>query len=145
MSLNTLQYFFLCVQHSKQFLKIFLLFTNFLLACFLIFCIILHFSLKFVNIFIPFRNAQWPSSCIFKVLDTQKAVFFSDILVIFGACFSFWRRKWQPTPVFLPGKSHGLRSLVGYSPWGRKELDMTERLHFSFICVHTTPNFIRVP
>ena len=29
-----------------------------------------------------------------------------------------WRRKWQPTPVFLPGKSHGQRSLVGYSPWG---------------------------
>ena len=36
-----------------------------------------------------------------------------------------WRRKWQPTPVFLPGKSHGQRSLVGYSPWGHKELDMT--------------------
>ena len=32
-----------------------------------------------------------------------------------------WRRKWQPTPVFLPGKSHGQRSLVGYSLWGRKE------------------------
>ena len=39
-----------------------------------------------------------------------------------------WRRKWQPTPVFLPGKSHGQRSLVGYSPRGLKELDMTERL-----------------
>ena len=39
-----------------------------------------------------------------------------------------WRRKWQPTPVFLPGKSHGQRSLEGHSPWGRKELDMTERL-----------------
>ena len=37
-----------------------------------------------------------------------------------------WRRKWQPTPVFLPGESHGWRSLVGYSPWGRKESDMTE-------------------
>ena len=34
-----------------------------------------------------------------------------------------WRRKWQPTPVFLPGKSHGQRSLAGYSPWGRKESD----------------------
>ena len=42
-----------------------------------------------------------------------------------------WRRKWQPTPVLLPGKSHGRRSLVGYSLWGRKESDMTERLHFS--------------
>ena len=40
-----------------------------------------------------------------------------------------WRRKWQPTPVFLPGKSHGQRSLVGYSPWHRKESDMTKRLN----------------
>ena len=40
-----------------------------------------------------------------------------------------WRRKWQPTPVFLPGKSHGQRSLVGYSPQGCKESDMTEQLH----------------
>ena len=37
-----------------------------------------------------------------------------------------WTRKWQPMPVFLPGESHGQRSLVGYSPWGRKEWDMTE-------------------
>ena len=38
--------------------------------------------------------------------------------------------EWQPTPVFLPGESHGWRSLVGYSPWGLKESDTTERLHF---------------
>ena len=44
----------------------------------------------------------------------------------------FGRRKWQHTPVILPGKSNGRRSLVGYSPWGCKELDMTERLHFHF-------------
>ena len=37
-----------------------------------------------------------------------------------------WRREWQSTPVFLPGESHGQRSLVGYSPWGHQELDMTE-------------------
>ena len=37
-----------------------------------------------------------------------------------------WRRAWQPTPVFLPGKSHGQRSRAGYSPWGHKELDTTE-------------------
>ena len=41
-----------------------------------------------------------------------------------------WRRKWQPTPVPLPVKSHGWRSLVGYSPWGRKELGSAERFHF---------------
>ena len=39
-----------------------------------------------------------------------------------------WRRKWQPTPVFLPGKSHGQRSLAGHSPWGRREWDTTERV-----------------
>ena len=40
-----------------------------------------------------------------------------------------WRREWQPTPVFLPGRSHGQRSLVGYSPWGHKESDTTEQAH----------------
>ena len=43
-----------------------------------------------------------------------------------------WRRKWQSAPVFLPGKFHRLRRLVGYSPWGLKESDMTERFHFHF-------------
>ena len=42
------------------------------------------------------------------------------------------RRQWHPAPVLLPGKSHGQRRLVGWSPWGCKESDMTERLHFHF-------------
>ena len=42
------------------------------------------------------------------------------------------RRQWHPTPVLLPGKSHGRRSLIGCSPWGREELNMTGRLHFHF-------------
>ena len=42
------------------------------------------------------------------------------------------RRQWQPIPILLPGKSRGWKNLVGYSPWGRKELDTTERLHFHF-------------
>ena len=41
-------------------------------------------------------------------------------------------RQWHPTPVLLPRKSHGWRSLLGCSPWGREESDMTERLHFHF-------------
>ena len=47
------------------------------------------------------------------------------------------RRQWHPTPVLLPGKSHGWRSLVSCSPWGRQELDRTERLpfHFSLSCI----------
>ena len=43
-----------------------------------------------------------------------------------------WRWQWQPTPVLLPGKPYGWRSLVGCSPWGCTELDMTEWLHFQF-------------
>ena len=43
-----------------------------------------------------------------------------------------WRRQWHPTPVLLAGKSHGWMSLVGCTPWGREELDTTERLHFHF-------------
>ena len=46
-----------------------------------------------------------------------------------------WRRKLHPTPVFMPGKSHGPRSLVGYNPWGRKESDTTERLVCVCVCV----------
>ena len=42
------------------------------------------------------------------------------------------RRRWHPTPVLLPGKSHGQRSLVGCSPWGCEESDTTKRLHFHF-------------
>ena len=42
------------------------------------------------------------------------------------------RRQWHPTPVLLPGKSHGQRSLVGCSPWGHYKSDTTERLHFHF-------------
>ena len=46
--------------------------------------------------------------------------------------FEHYFTQWQPTPVFLPGKSHGRRSLVGCSPWGCEESDTTERLHFHF-------------
>ena len=51
--------------------------------------------------------------------------------------FMHWRRKWQPTPVFLPGKPHGRRSLVGCSPSGREKSDKTEQLpfHFSLSCI----------
>ena len=43
-----------------------------------------------------------------------------------------WRKQWHPTPVPLPGKSYGQKNLVGCSPWGHEESDMTERLHFHF-------------
>ena len=50
-----------------------------------------------------------------------------------------WSRKWQPTPVFLPGKSHGERSLAGYSPWGHKESDTTEHRHADDLCRISLP------
>ena len=43
-----------------------------------------------------------------------------------------WKGKWQPTPVFLPGESHGQRGLVGCSPWGCRERDTTEHAHVMF-------------
>ena len=67
----------------------------------------------------------WDHQVCCQVIPEQVPVVFEVILRW------HWRRKWQPTPVFLPGKSHGRRSLLGYSPWGRKELDMTEWLHFT--------------
>ena len=48
-----------------------------------------------------------------------------------------WRRKYQCTLVFFPGQSHAQRNLAGYSPWGHKELDMTERLTHTHIHTHT--------
>ena len=49
-----------------------------------------------------------------------------------GCLCAFRRRQWHPTPVLLPGKSHGWKSLVGCSPWGHEESDTTEKLHFTF-------------
>ena len=63
-----------------------------------------------------------------------------DIGLIPGSGRSPWRRKWHPTPIFLPGKFHGHRSLMGYSPRGLKELDMTKRLstYIHWIIIYST-------
>ena len=78
----------------------------------------------------------------------------SSLPPLFSQSFGFtqvfwpWGMKWQHAPVFLPGKFHGLRGLVGYSPWGRKELDTAERLRcytklpLVLLCLHlpSTPS-----
>ena len=51
------------------------------------------------------------------------------LCLLWAVSLRLWRKKWQPTPVLLPRKFHGSRCLVGYSPWGHKELDTTERLY----------------
>ena len=53
--------------------------------------------------------------------------------ILYCSIVAVWRRQWHPTPVLLPGKSHGRRSLVGCSPWGRYKSDTTEQLHFHFL------------
>ena len=71
----------------------------------------------------------------FSLDEIQPSV--TMVFKILSYCDLMRRRQWHPTPVLLPGKSHGRRSLVGCSPWGREESDTTERLHFhfSFSCI----------
>ena len=57
---------------------------------------------------------------------------FQSIFPLWKLLRQLWRRQWHPTPVLLPGKSHGQRSLEGCSPWGHWGSDMTEQLHFHF-------------
>ena len=74
---------------------------------------------KINNVFDPARKSTERSSIVSE----------KSLGVISDRC---WRRQWHPTPVPLPGKSHGRKSLVGCSPWGCEEPDTTERLHFHF-------------
>ena len=66
-------------------------------------------------------------------IRVKTASWVTQLLEVFSAYLWGWKRKWQPTVVLLPGKSHGWRSLVGYSPWSHKESDSTEQLHFDFV------------
>ena len=70
--------------------------------------------------------AQWVKSLSARK-KTQGQSWVSKIL---------WRRKWQPTPIFLPGEFHGQRSIVGYSPWDHKDWDTTECLSLQFTADH---------
>ena len=85
------------------------------------------------------RNERtWFLNGVFKPV-TQRTLTLCENLAL-SKRFTYylsWRRQWHPAPVLLSGKSHGRRSLVGCSPWGREELDTTERLHchFSLSCI----------
>ena len=61
----------------------------------------------------------------------------NNVMILIWSSTFLRKRQWHPTPVLLPGKSHGQRSLVGYSPWGREESDTTGWLHFHFSLSHT--------
>ena len=72
----------------------------------------------------PLCEEKTPPLCEEKMPPLCEAIHSTETLV--GKVH--WRRKRQPIPVFLPGKSHGQRSLVGYSPWGHKESDTTAQV-----------------
>ena len=75
-----------------------------------------------LDLTIPFPNRYFPGGSD----DKESASNAGDPGSIPGSESTQWRRTWQPTPVFLPGESHGQRSLAGCSPWGHKKSDMTE-------------------
>ena len=84
-----------------------------------------------------------PLSSSFKQRTTSQTIEYTQRIVgeedifVYPSKYFYWRRQWHPTPVLWPGKSHGWRSLVRWSPWGSKELDTIERLpfHFSLSCI----------
>ena len=85
------------------------------------------------------EHTLFPSKCEkfgfkIKCVTIAKKQKWRDILCHQLTHLSFigWGRQWHPTPILLPGESHGRRSLVGCSPWGHEESDTTERLHFHF-------------
>ena len=82
------------------------------------------------NIYFCFTNYTNAFDCVDhnKLWKILQQMGITDHLTCLGKIS--WRRKWQPTPVFLPGKSNGQKRLVGYSLQGRKESDTTEQLHF---------------
>ena len=77
----------------------------------------------------PPSLSVFPSSSLYMDLGIQTPPFYKGILDMAHS----QRRQWHPPPVLLPGKSHGRRSLVGCSPWGRQELGTTERLFIIII------------
>ena len=93
-----------------------------------------YFSLP---LFIPCSSDFLPhvsgleASLVAQLVKNLSACNVRDLGSIPGLEKNPWRREWHPTPVFLPGESHGQRSLVGYSPWHHKEEDTTEQLTFS--------------
>ena len=87
-------------------------------------CIVPHFTFRLLT------NFEFTVVYVIRekgIVETTQFHYYLHIPNI-----KLWRTQWHPTPVLLPGKSHGWRSLVGCSPWGRWESDTTERLHFHF-------------
>ena len=112
------------------------------IACFIV--TLFHMSNQFFQVMIitiksSLLDAQWVSTFYQNYRGVQRlriSLFPCNSNFVWVICSQqqwFRRRQWQPTPVLLPGKSHGWRNLVGCSPWDHKESDTTEQLHFHFL------------
>jgi len=95
-------------------------------SSFILLYITILFSLHHLLTRLSFLPLYFPSYFVVNFLAMYVWIYFWALIMYHR------RRQWHPTPVLLPGKSHGRISLVGCSPWGREELDATERLHFHF-------------
>ena len=78
------------------------------------------------------RLLRWPALSPLNPPHPAPCLYVLRASVYGAAVVTGRKRQWHPTPVLSPGKSHGRRSLVGCSPWGRQESDVTQRLHFHF-------------
>ena len=77
------------------------------------------------------RRGQGGASWLRAAMERDRLSQRGDFVPLFKRCtWQFTCRKWQPTPALVPGKFHGWRNLVGYSPWGDNELDTTKQLRF---------------
>ena len=99
-----------------------------------------HLTFHILALFLQWQPAEKETSWSYKWFKREfwKNLFHIDLVYIYWYLWQdWWRRQWQPTPVLLPGKSHGRRSLAGCSPWGHKESDTTESPHipFSLSCI----------
>ena len=86
----------------------------------------------------PYQKPPWSGQRVMRklhIISLKHTCIHVPTYISIHACTHIWRREWQPTPVFLPGESHGQRSLANNSLWGHKESDTTERL--SHTCAHT--------
>ena len=86
--------------------------------------------------FLNFSGKAFSCSSFGNMLGCGLAIYGFYYIEIYSLYTHFWRRQWHPTPVLLPGKSHGWRSLVGGSPWGRTESDTTATSLSLFTFMH---------
>ena len=119
----------LCSIFSCFGLIVFLKFTfDSFLLCVSWFWFLFFWSLTFLSAFPQITGDPYLAFTFWsRVLKVGRSMHWIRLVNQWASLY-YWRQKWQPTPLFLPGEFHGQNSLMGYSPWSHKELDTTEWL-----------------